>query len=67
MQGQEGPQLPTEEWVEQEIMKSSSGWIEVHNQCSVSVMSLSGLVLQPDAAGGPSYMLTKVDRPTTEI
>ena len=67
MQGQEGPQLPTEEWVEQEIMKSSSGWIEVHNQCSVSGMSLSGLVLQPDAARWPSYMLLKVDRPTTEI
>lgn len=32
----EGPVLPTEEWVEEEILKSSSGWIEVSKQCIVS-------------------------------
>ena len=32
----EVPLLPTEEWVEDEIMKSSSGWIEVSNQRLVS-------------------------------
>lgn len=36
IEGKEGPLLPTEEWVENEIMKSSSGWIEVSNQCLVS-------------------------------
>ncbi|KAJ7126475.1 hypothetical protein C8R43DRAFT_1240605 [Mycena crocata] len=29
----DGPLMPTEDWVEQDILKSSSGWIEVHNQC----------------------------------
>ncbi|KAF8634801.1 hypothetical protein AX15_000713, partial [Amanita polypyramis BW_CC] len=33
IEGKEGPLLPTEEWVENEIMKSSSGWIEVSSQC----------------------------------
>ncbi|KAJ7673225.1 hypothetical protein DFH06DRAFT_1467595 [Mycena polygramma] len=28
-----GPVMPTEEWVEQDILKSSSGWIEVHSHC----------------------------------
>nr|GAT58491.1 predicted protein [Mycena chlorophos] len=29
----DGPLLPTEDWVEQDLLKSSSGWIEVHEQC----------------------------------
>ncbi|KAJ7591457.1 hypothetical protein C8J56DRAFT_935621 [Mycena floridula] len=33
LEGRNGPLLPTEEWVEQEIMKSSSGWIELRKGC----------------------------------
>ncbi|KAJ7068736.1 hypothetical protein C8F01DRAFT_1018302 [Mycena amicta] len=29
----DGPLLPTEDWVEQDLLKSPSGWIEVHKQC----------------------------------
>ncbi|KAH9062672.1 hypothetical protein EDB87DRAFT_1605216, partial [Lactarius vividus] len=29
----EGPVLPTEEWVEQEVLRSGSGWIELAKQC----------------------------------
>ncbi|KAF7302095.1 SET domain-containing protein [Mycena indigotica] len=29
----DGPLLPTEDWVEQDVLKSSTGWIEVHQQC----------------------------------
>jgi hypothetical protein len=32
----EGPVLPTEEWVEQEILQSESGWIELTKLCLVS-------------------------------
>ncbi|KAH7887398.1 hypothetical protein F5I97DRAFT_1941864 [Phlebopus sp. FC_14] len=33
--GQEGPLLPSLDWVEQETLKSSCGWIEVHKSCLV--------------------------------
>ncbi|TFY83692.1 hypothetical protein EWM64_g322 [Hericium alpestre] len=33
MDGGEGPVLPTEEWVDHEVLKSSSGWIELSKQC----------------------------------
>ena len=36
VEGQEGPLLPTHDWVEQDILMSSSGWIEVHSNCLVS-------------------------------
>lgn len=36
IEGKDGPMLPTDEWVEHEIMKSLSGWIEVHKSCLVS-------------------------------
>jgi len=36
VEGKDGPQLPTEDWVEKEILKSSTGWIEVHASCLVS-------------------------------
>ena len=32
----EGPVLPTEEWVEKEILKSSDGWLEVSKDALVS-------------------------------
>ncbi|KAI6135210.1 hypothetical protein EV401DRAFT_1903301 [Pisolithus croceorrhizus] len=31
--GQEGPLLPSSDWVEQETLKSSYGWIEVYKDC----------------------------------
>ncbi|KAJ7693831.1 hypothetical protein B0H17DRAFT_1058404 [Mycena rosella] len=31
--GRDGPLIPSEDWVEQDILKSPSGWIEVHKQC----------------------------------
>lgn len=33
IEGQEGPLLPTYDWVEQDILMSSCGWIEVHAEC----------------------------------
>lgn len=33
----EGPILPSEEWVEKEVLKTSSGRLEVHNDCLVSI------------------------------
>lgn len=36
VEGQEGPLLPTYDWVEQDILMSSSGWIDVHSNCLVS-------------------------------
>lgn len=35
----EGPVLPTEDWVEEEVLRSSSGWIDVSKQCIVSYSS----------------------------
>ncbi|KAG9317780.1 hypothetical protein JVU11DRAFT_2001 [Chiua virens] len=34
--GQEGPLLPSPDWVEQETLLSSCGWIEVHQDCLFS-------------------------------
>jgi hypothetical protein len=36
----EGPVLPTEEWVEHEVLQSESGWIELSKQCLVSPLIL---------------------------
>ncbi|KAG1782864.1 hypothetical protein EV702DRAFT_959144 [Suillus placidus] len=33
VEGQEGPLLPTYDWVEQDILMSSCGWIEIHTEC----------------------------------
>ncbi|KAG5639699.1 hypothetical protein H0H81_005882 [Sphagnurus paluster] len=33
IEGKDGPLLPTEDWVERDVMKSLSGWIEVHKDC----------------------------------
>lgn len=33
VEGQEGPLLPTYDWVEQDILMSSCGWIEIHAEC----------------------------------
>ncbi|KAI0700789.1 hypothetical protein BC835DRAFT_1518032 [Cytidiella melzeri] len=44
----EGPLLPTEDWVESEILQSSKGWVQVSKDC------LSGNSLQ-EAKNSPSY------------
>lgn len=36
-EGKDGPMLPTDDWVEEEILRSPSGWIEVHKNCLVSI------------------------------
>ena len=35
----EGPVLPTEDWVEHEVLQSESGWIELSKQCLVSPLT----------------------------
>lgn len=40
MENTEGPVLPNEEWAENEVLKSSSGWIELSKQCLVRMLSL---------------------------
>lgn len=41
MDAAEGPILPTEEWVEHEILQSGSGWIELAKECLVSPLIFS--------------------------
>ncbi len=36
LSAEEGPVLPTDDWVEKELCKSSTGWIEVYPGCLVS-------------------------------
>jgi hypothetical protein len=36
-EGKDGPVLPTNDWVETEVLMSCSGWIGVHNSCLVSI------------------------------
>ena len=40
MENTEGPVLPNEDWAENEVLKSSSGWIELSKQCLVRIPSL---------------------------
>jgi hypothetical protein len=35
VEGKDGPLLPTEDWVERDVLKSLTGWIEVHKHCLV--------------------------------
>ncbi|KAF9464811.1 hypothetical protein BDZ94DRAFT_1215558 [Collybia nuda] len=51
VEGKDGPLLPTEDWVERDILKSSNGWVEVHKQC------LTGNDLQ-DAESSMNYSRT---------
>ncbi|KAH7912953.1 hypothetical protein BJ138DRAFT_1003417 [Hygrophoropsis aurantiaca] len=46
VEGQEGLLLPTHDWVEQDTLKSSSGWIEVHKDCLGSA-SISPILSSP--------------------
>lgn len=53
MDSAEGPVLPTEEWAEEQVLQSGSGWIEMAKQCLVSPFArhkipgvfLSGILL----------------------
>ncbi|KAG6861852.1 hypothetical protein C0995_011149 [Termitomyces sp. Mi166 len=58
IEGKEGSLLPTEDWVERDILKSLSGWIEIHKDCltgnaveeaasSANFSALFNLVLMP--------------------
>lgn len=40
VEGAESTLLPSEDWVEHEIMKTATGWIDVHKDCIVSGASL---------------------------
>jgi hypothetical protein len=37
IEGKDGPMLPTDDWAEQETLKSTSGWIELHSGCLVCI------------------------------
>lgn len=43
----EGPVAPSEDWTERELLKSRSGWIEVHTECIVSLFPSSPLHPEP--------------------
>ncbi|KAF8076721.1 hypothetical protein FPV67DRAFT_1618603 [Lyophyllum atratum] len=66
VEGKDGPLLPTEDWVERDILKSLSGWIEVHKDClageeieratlSADYSNLFGLLLPPTESPSTSY------------
>ncbi|KAF8345575.1 hypothetical protein F5887DRAFT_965708 [Amanita rubescens] len=62
IQGKEGPLLPTEDWVEDEIMKSSTGWIQVGNQCLVDD-AVQAVESNPDYSPLFSVVLPKLSSP----
>lgn len=37
LSNEEGPVLPTDDWVEKELCKSATGWIEINQGCLVSL------------------------------
>lgn len=37
VEGNETTLLPSEDWVEREVLKSGTGWIDVHKECLVRV------------------------------
>lgn len=78
VEGQEGPLLPTYDWVEQDILMSSCGWIEVHAECldpdavfrllsSTTYSPIFNVAVPPGASkpcAQPSYIAsTDVSRP----
>ncbi|KAG2156435.1 hypothetical protein DEU56DRAFT_767046 [Suillus clintonianus] len=65
VEGQEGPLLPTFDWVEQDILMSSCGWIEVHTECldpdavlrllsSTTYSPIFNVAVPPDASKPPA-------------
>ncbi|KDR84066.1 hypothetical protein GALMADRAFT_151088 [Galerina marginata CBS 339.88] len=72
VEGNESTLLPTEEWVEHEIMKSASGWIEVHKNSLVgekfaqahsspTYSPLFSLILPPNSSSRPSSPKNDLD------
>ncbi|KIL70399.1 hypothetical protein M378DRAFT_67776 [Amanita muscaria Koide BX008] len=59
IEGKEGPLLPTEEWVENEVMKSSTGWIEPSDQCLVNE-AVKALESSPDISTLFAIVLPKL-------
>lgn len=47
IEGNETTLLPSEDWVEREILKSGTGWIDVHKDCLVRNLSLQRKVTLP--------------------
>lgn len=41
VEGGEGPVLPTDDWVENEVLKSATGWVEVSKSCLVRLRLIS--------------------------
>lgn len=50
----EGPVLPTEDWAEHDMLKSRSGWVEVHNAPAGCIVSLAFELFQSSAKRGQS-------------
>lgn len=73
IEGEDGPLLPANDWVEREIMKSSSGWIEIHKDCLVGTAvtqatthhnySTAFSVLLPPPSSRPPSPKTNAERP----
>ncbi|KAF8214059.1 hypothetical protein K438DRAFT_1956160 [Mycena galopus ATCC 62051] len=74
--GRDGPLMPTEDWVEQDILKSPSGWIEVHTRClkgdaiarveaSPQYSALFSLAIPMEASPPPSPEPPAEDGPQT--
>ncbi|KIK96136.1 hypothetical protein PAXRUDRAFT_826294 [Paxillus rubicundulus Ve08.2h10] len=66
--GQEGPMLPSPDWVEQEALLSSCGWIEVHKNCLVAedVTRLSSSSMY-STTFGVAVPQSSVQPPTTPV
>ncbi|KAF8897925.1 hypothetical protein BD779DRAFT_1782218 [Infundibulicybe gibba] len=73
VEGKDGPVLPTEDWVEHEIMKSSSGWIQVRKGClagnavteaqSSTEYSQTFSLVVPLPTSPPSSPALEIDKP----
>ncbi|KAF9567403.1 hypothetical protein CPC08DRAFT_758361 [Agrocybe pediades] len=62
IEGNEGILLPTEEWVERDIMKSPTGWIEVHHDSLVGE-SIAGAEVSSLFAAPFSLLLPSAPSP----
>ncbi|KAF8165661.1 hypothetical protein B0H34DRAFT_649701 [Crassisporium funariophilum] len=77
VEGKEATLLPTEDWVENEIMKSANGWIEVHKDSimgdgvtqaerSTSYARLFSLLLPPTSSPPPSSPVMVPEIPVSQ-
>ncbi|KAG6868757.1 hypothetical protein C0993_011026 [Termitomyces sp. T159_Od127] len=60
VEGKDGPLLPTEDWVERDILKSLTGWIEIHKDC------LTGRAVDEAASSSNFSALFHLVLPPTE-